>query len=401
VSADVVAPEAGARLEERVKSPDMSRGTRLAAHGAVSTSLALCSDRRLRGLVDAAAPIGSGIGGKSVLLEVDGTPVFAKQVRLTDLERRPENVHSTANLFALPVFCQYGIGGIGGPGFGAWRELAAHTMTTNWVIAGDHEGFPLMYHWRVLPDRGEPLPEELADVERAVAYWGGGPQVRRRIEALRQSSASLTLFLEYIPQNLHDWLGARIEAGGEAAERACALVDSELEAGVSFMNARGLLHFDAHFENILTDGRRLFFTDYGLAVSSRFELTQEEADFFDGHRTYDRCHTVTHLVNWLAVALYGYEPEERRAFVRTCAQGVVPGEVPPAIAAVLVRHAPVAAVMGDFCRRFRQESRATPYPLEAIRRVGRRESPSGAATGTPGGRPGDSCTGPRLTRTCE
>ncbi|UOB08387.1 protein kinase family protein [Streptomyces sp. HP-A2021] len=348
----------------------MSRGARLAAHGAVSTSLALCSDRRLHELVDAATPIGSGIGGKTVVLEVDRTSVFVKQVRLTDLERRPENVHSTANLFGLPVFCQYGIGSIGGPGGGAWRELAVHTMTTNWVISGDYEGFPLMYHWRVLPDNGQPLPEELADVERAVAYWGGGAEVRRRIEALQQSSASLMLFLEYIPQNLHDWLGVQIGAGDEVTERACAMVDNELKAGISFMNARGLLHFDAHFQNILTDGRRLFFADYGLAISSRFELTQNEADFFDEHRTYDRCYTATHLVNWLAVALYGCEPEERRAFVRTCAEGVSPGGIPAAVAEVLVRYAPVAAVMGDFYRQFRQESRATPYPLEAIRRIG-------------------------------
>ncbi|MGA4844917.1 hypothetical protein ACOBQB_00960 [Streptomyces sp. G5(2025)] len=56
------------------------------------------------------------------------------------------------------------------------------------------------------------------------------------------------------------------------------------------MNACGLLHFDAHFENILTDGRQLFFADYGLAISSRFELAQGEADFFDQHRTYDQCY---------------------------------------------------------------------------------------------------------------
>jgi hypothetical protein len=374
----------------------MSRGARLAAHGAVSTSLSLCSDRRLHELVDAATPIGFGIGGKTVLLEVEGTPVFVKQVRLTDLERRPENVRSTANLFGLPVFCHYGVGSIGGPGFGAWRELAVHTMTTNWVIAGDYEGFPLMYHWRVLSDAGQPLPEELADVERAVAYWGGGSEVRRRIEALQQSSASLMLFLEYIPQNLHDWLGVQIGAGDEVAERACAMVDSELKAGIAFMNACGLLHFDAHFENILTDGRRLFFADYGLAISSRFELTQGEADFFDEHGSYDRCYTATHLVNWLAVALYGYGPEERKAFVRSCAQGMSPDGVPAAVAAVLVRDAPVAAVVGDFYRQFQRESRATPYPPEAIRRIEQQDGSPDASTELSEGKPRDWCTDSQL-----
>ncbi|MGO1318065.1 MAG: protein kinase family protein, partial [Cellulomonadaceae bacterium] len=200
----------------------------MAAHGSVSTALSLCSDRRLRELVEAATPIGVGIGGRTLLLEVDGTAVFVKQVRLTDLELAPGNIRSTANLFELPTFCHYGVGSIGSPGFGAWRELAVHVMTTDWVLAGEHGGFPLMHHWRVLPDAGQPLPEELADVERAVAHWGGGAHVRGRIEALEQSSASLVLFLEYIPRTLHDWLGEQVAAGDDVAERACAMVDDEL-----------------------------------------------------------------------------------------------------------------------------------------------------------------------------
>ncbi|MEU2870146.1 protein kinase family protein [Streptomyces olivoreticuli] len=348
----------------------MSRGARLATHSAVSTSLASCSDRALHKLVDAAVPIGSGIGGKSALLEVGGTPVFVKRVPLTDPERQPESVRSTANLFELPVFCQYGIGG---PGFGAWRELAVHTMTTNWVLAGEYGGFPLMYHWRVLPD-STPLPEELADVERAVAYWGGGSQVRRRIEALQQSSASVALFLEYIPQNLHQWLGEQIDAGGEAADRACVMVERDLEAGTSFMNTRGLLHFDAHFGNILTDGQRLYFSDYGLAISSRFELSREEVGFFDRHRTYDRCYSVTYLVNWLVTALYGYGRDDREAQVRAYAQGERPTGIPEAAAAILTRHAPLTAVMADFFRKLQRESRETPYPLEEIRRISRMRS---------------------------
>lgn len=82
---------------------------------------------------------------------------------------------STANLFGLPTFCQYGVGG---PGFGAWRELAANTMATNWVLARQTEAFPLMYHWRVLPGAA-PLADEHTDIEKAVAYWGGTAAPRR------------------------------------------------------------------------------------------------------------------------------------------------------------------------------------------------------------------------------
>lgn len=362
-------------MQAAVENPDRSQDARLTAYSTVSTSLALRSDHQLVKLVDAAVPLGSGIGGRSALLEVGGKPVFVKRVPLTDLELLPEHARSTANLFGLPTFCQYGVGG---PGFGAWRELAVHAMTTNWVLARQYQGFPMMYHWRVLPDTAPALLEELADIERVVAYWGGGPEVRRRIEALQQSSASLALFLEYIPQTLDEWFTEQVQADDEAADRACSLVERELEAGTAFMNSRGLLHFDAHFQNILTDGRRLYFADYGLALASQFDLSPSEADFFQLHRTYDRCYTISWLVNWLITALYGYEREGRYALIRACAEGEDPPAGPQEARAILSRHAPLAAVLTDFCLKIQDESRDTPYPVEALRRACRADRSHGA-----------------------
>lgn len=346
---------------------DRSTAARRAAHGAVAGSLALRGDHELRELVDGAQPLGSGIGGRTALLQVAGTPVFVKLVPLTALETRPEHTRSTANVFSLPAFCHYGIGS---PGFGAWRELAVHTMTTDWVLAGEHSGFPLTYHWRVLPNTTAPgLPEDLADVAKTVAYWGGGPGVRERLEALRQAPAHLALFLEYLPQTLGHWLGERLRAGGPAADRACAMVERELASVTSFMHARGLLHFDAHFENILTDGRRLYFADYGLAFSSRFELEPPEAEFFEQHRSYDRCYTITHLVHWLVTHRYGHRGDERDALIRAFAEGEPPQGLPGGVAALLTRHAPLATVMSAFYRRLQREDRKAPYPLEQIRRT--------------------------------
>jgi serine/threonine protein kinase len=148
-------------------------------------------------------------------------------------------------------------------------------------------------------------------------------------------------------------------AGAETAEAACALVERELAAGVAFMNSRGLLHFDAHFENILTDGHRLYFADYGLALSTRFELSPEESAFFEGHRSYDRAYSLSYLVSWLVTELYGHGRDEREAQIR-----------PDTAAALITRHAPLTAVMADFFRRFRDESRETPFPLEELRRLG-------------------------------
>ncbi|MCB7136161.1 DUF4685 domain-containing protein [Cellulosimicrobium marinum] len=140
----------------------MARAARIAAYRTVSATLARYGDDEVRDLLDAAEPAGWGIGGRTLRTVVDGVPVFVKHVRLTDLERRPENVGSTANLFGLPMSCHYGVGTLGGPGFGAWREVAVHAATTGWVLAGDHDGFPLTYHRRVLPDGGAALERSTA-----------------------------------------------------------------------------------------------------------------------------------------------------------------------------------------------------------------------------------------------
>ncbi|GLY47485.1 hypothetical protein [Lentzea sp. NBRC 102530] len=310
--------------------------TRLAAYATVSAALARLRDEELADLVERAEPAGSGIGGPTASLDVEGTRVFVKRLPLTDLELR--NPGSTANLHDLPVHAHYGVGLIGAAGFGAWREVAVHEMTTGWVLDGSYDGFPLTYHWRVLPHPDQTLPAEL---DQAVDYWG--PEVAPRIEDLRTATSSIAVFVEHLPHDLHDWLNAC-----DDLESACEMVERELAAGVEFMNSRGLLHFDGHFRNVLTDGSRLYFADYGLAISSAFELDEEEIAFFAEHRDYDRHYTVTHLVMWFAYALR--------------AEGV-----PPRVAEVLHRHNDVAAVMKDFYRRFQHESRCARYPFRSVR----------------------------------
>jgi hypothetical protein len=352
----------------------MSHRVRVDRYGEVSTALALLSDHQLDRLVATAQEIGAGIGGTSALLDIGGVAVFVKRIPLTDLERRPDNVMSTANLFGLPTFAHYGVGG---PGFGAWREMAANTMTTNWVLAAQTEAFPLMYHWRMLLGPA-PLADEHADIERVVAYWGGSPAVRQRLHALAEASANLVLFLEYIPRNLRDWLAQRLAAGPDAVSAACAMVERRLRADVAFINANGLLHFDAHFRNILTDGHRLYLTDLGLATSTRFDLSPAERDFVARNLTHDAGYTMKELVNWLVTNVVGVAvpstggPVERNAYIRRCAAGARPTGVPAPVAALISRYAPVATVMNDFYWSLFGESRATPYPMEEIARAAAR-----------------------------
>ncbi len=87
---------------------DTQLAKRISTYGVVATELALLSNRRFSDLLAKAESLGSSIGGASVLLEVAGSRVFAKKIRLTDVERQPENTMSTANLFDLPLYYQYG-----------------------------------------------------------------------------------------------------------------------------------------------------------------------------------------------------------------------------------------------------------------------------------------------------
>ncbi|MFV5998568.1 protein kinase family protein [Streptomyces sp. NPDC056231] len=344
---------------------DLLRAARLAGYGTVSTQLSLLSDHRLGDVVAAAAPLGSGIGGRSAELDINGTRVFVKRIPLTDIELCPENVRSTANVFELPMFYQYGVGSAG---FGAWRELAVHTMTTNWVLGDEYAGFPLMYHWRVLPDSPpEGFTDEFGGLEGAVAHWEGSPAVRDRLEAIGQSSYSLVIFLEHVPHTLAGWLaghrkGAVSEGGDSSPFR---WVEEALMSGSSFMSSRGLVHFDAHFANILTDGRQLYFADFGLALSSRFDLSADESNFLSDHLAYDRCYTASHLLQYhLLDGVRG--DTERVVFLHDWIAGRRPGDIPPEITAIIDRHARPTVVVDSFFRRLLTESKQTPFPAAQI-----------------------------------
>jgi len=276
---------------------------RLTLHERLAKSLVALTDAELTDLIGPARQLHSGIGGKSSLLEIDGIAVFVKRIPLTDLEREPENYLSTRNLFALPLFYQYRLGSAG---FGAWRELAALQKTTDWVKSGQCLEFPLLRHWRVLPETvavesKEPVPSDY--LEETVAYWDNSAAVKNRLEALQTASASLVLFLEYVPQTLLDGLNLELMAGGERSEIAVQAIDQILKQVTDFTSANSFVHFDAHFENIQFEKHEkpntLFFSDFGLALAADFDLSSEEIEFLERHKHYDRCVCIHSLTKCL------------------------------------------------------------------------------------------------------
>lgn len=284
---------------------------------------------------------GVGVGGDSAVLDVDGVPVFVKRIPLTD--RELAHWGSTANLFDLPVFCQYGVGG---PSFNAWRELAANIIVTDGVLAGETQSFPMLHHWRVLPGRS-PVAAEHADIDTVVAAQGGCPAVCARLEALAAAPSSLVLFCEYIPHPMPDWLRENPEGKAAAVERQFSEI-------VTFLDDRELLHMDFHFGNLRSDGERIYLSDFGLATSPRFDLSTAERDFADRHATHDADYAAMRLVNWLVTGVCGIPmptsggPVARNEYVFQCATGHISDDVSPVVAAILTRHAPAAAKLNAF-----------------------------------------------------
>jgi hypothetical protein len=339
--------------------------SRLRRHSTLAATLTAQSDESLAALIRPATSLHSGVGGTSFRLTLEGESVFVKRVPLTDLERRPEAFCSTANHFDLPLYCQYGIGG---PGFGAWRELAANIKATAWVLAGQCANFPLLFHWRVLPVP-KPAPmtaPQRENVEREVQTWEGSSAVRKRLEAIHDASAHLVLFTEYVPQNLLEWTSAEFAKGAEASVAAVAFIEEHLTTTNDFMSAQGLTHFDTHFENIMTDGQRLYFSDFGLASATDFQLTDEERRFLARHRSYDHCRAAVGYLHAVSSAFLG--AGDWKENLRTYIKSRQP-PVPPAAQAVIAGWGPIGLAFLEFAHALREVSMLTAYPAETLERL--------------------------------
>jgi len=358
---------AGARLSMSRRGGEhevSAERARLVKHAMLSRSLASLTDHEIVSVLAGGERLGRGIGGSTMTIRVAGTPVFVKLVALTDLERAAGG-RSTANLFDLPTWYHYGVGSAG---FSAWREVLAHELATGWVLDGTAPNFPLLHHWRVVPLPVRAVTDEGAqEIERAVAFWDGSIAVRGRLQALAGSAAAVALFLEHVPFTLQDWFRDQLAAGDNAGVSACALVQDQLIHAIRCMASNGVTHFDAHFGNVLTDGERLYVSDFGLAASTQYEVTTIEKRFLETTVHHDLAYAAAQLVNAIVAGsgtLQG--PAARNASLRRYARGGAIPDIPKPLGDVIQRYAPVAVVMNDFYWRLHEGRPTTTYPAAAI-----------------------------------
>ncbi|HET6793728.1 MAG TPA: hypothetical protein VFH45_04770 [Acidimicrobiales bacterium] len=246
-------------------------GARIFRHAAVSRRLEAMSDAEVLGLpVEVAA---RSVWTTTGTVEVEGHPVFVKRVPVTAVEA--ERPYSTANHFRLPGYYHYGVGSAG---FGAYRELAGLSAASDLVLAGAAGAFPVLYHHRLLPGAPGPWTGPFTP-EQYGRYWGGSPGVAAYVKAREDATRELWLFMEHFPHTASD----RLLADDDGVDR---MVDQLCEAAAQ-LRAEGIVHFDAHLANVMTDGPDFYLADFGLVGAHRFEVDAEEREFLGRHRYYD------------------------------------------------------------------------------------------------------------------
>jgi hypothetical protein len=238
----------------------------------LSSQIAQMDNAQLRTLFEGS---GASAGwGRNHTIDIGRSKVFVKRVPVTDIEY--ENMFSTRNLYDLPTYYNYGVGSAG---LGVFRELVAHIKTTNWVLEGVIDTFPLTYHYRIIPFSGERAEVDMERHQRYVEYWGSNTNVGRYLLDRANASFELVLFLEHMPHVLQPWLLEH----PDKLHRSLG----DLRSTITFLRKNGIIHFDAHLYNVLTDGERAYLTDFGLVLDRSFALTKEEELFYSQHTYYD------------------------------------------------------------------------------------------------------------------
>ncbi|MBD2238335.1 hypothetical protein H6G35_17175 [Aulosira sp. FACHB-113] len=241
----------------------------------LSSQIAQLDNAQLLSLFNNSESNDSSTGwGRNYTITLGESQVFVKLVPVTDIEF--DNLFSTRNLYNLPTYCNYGLGSTG---FGVFRELVTHIKTTNWVLAGEIATFPLMYHYRIIPFSGQRADVDREHYKSYIEYWGNSENAGKYLLDRANANYELVLLLEYIPHILETWLLLNPDKLQQPLD--------ELRTTIDFLRMKGIIHFDAHFRNILTDGEQIYLSDFGLVLDKSFGLTTEEQSFFEQNKFYD------------------------------------------------------------------------------------------------------------------
>jgi hypothetical protein len=163
---------------------------------------------------------------------------------------------------------------------------------------------------------------------------------------------------------LSDWLVEQLQGATPSASAAISFTEEKAREVFDFMRSTNFVHFDAHLSNILTDGVRLYFADFGLALHDSFDLTQDERSFLTNHTEYDRARFASSMVHTICRAMPGEEGWSQK-LSNLDLQAV---SLPPAAIAALQKYAVAATYMGQFAQALINTNRFATFapPSEAL-----------------------------------
>jgi hypothetical protein len=183
---------------------------------------------------------------------------FVKTLPVTDLEMSRKRC--TANLFHLPP--EYNLPW-GSTGFTVWRELAAHEMTTQWVLNGQCPHFPILYHWRIVPR----VPTPYVRNDELMATWDNNPLIENKLKAMSAATTQVVLVMEKLDCTLLDEVSTWNK---DSLPLALGIFKQYVHAHF-FLVSKQMVIFDSHFNNIMLDAEKnVYLIDFGLVICPQF-----------------------------------------------------------------------------------------------------------------------------------
>lgn len=126
-----------------------------------------------------------------------------------------------------------------------------------------------------------------------------------------------------------------------------------------FMASQNFLHMDAHFENILTDGEQLYYSDFGLALSDKFTLSNIENYFAKDNAYYDYASGSSNLMHTVLTSYLG--KDDWNVNLAKFTNDELGTQIPAIVKGLLSRHHGVAVKMDAFYKAI-QRDKSTHFP---------------------------------------
>ena len=252
---------------------------RLKKYGKTSDALHyMCTDNLTKLILSNV--VGQGYGVNSVIT-INHTKIFIKAIPVTKTDL--SNMYDTSNIHNLPMYYNYGVGSAG---FGCWRELAFHIKASNYVINEQCPNFPILYHYRIIESKQIAAKSKKYKFEKeSFEYWGGNKNIEVYLKERSNTNYFIVLCLEYFPITVYEI---------NLIEKTKWYM-SQISTIITFLKKHEVIHFDAHPGNLVTNGKILILTDFGLVLDKSFNLAKPEIAFFNKNTNYDKATLIANI----------------------------------------------------------------------------------------------------------